>query len=58
MLFDSVTPAETDPLDVIDIAAVYPAELYEIAATPGVGPAMAASVHDHLHTPEDGRATA
>jgi hypothetical protein len=33
MLFASVTPAETDPFDVIDIAAVYPAELYEIAAT-------------------------
>jgi excinuclease ABC subunit C len=30
----------------------------EIAATPGVGPAMAASVHEHLHTPEDGRASA
>jgi len=30
----------------------------EIAATPGVGPAMAAIVHEHLHTPEDGRATA
>jgi excinuclease ABC subunit C len=34
------------------------ASVDEIAATPGVGPAMAASVHDHLHTPEDGRATA
>jgi excinuclease ABC subunit C len=34
------------------------ASVDEIAATPGVGPAMAESVHDHLHTPEDGRATA
>jgi excinuclease ABC subunit C len=34
------------------------ASVDEIAGTPGVGPAMAASVHDHLHTPEDGRATA
>jgi excinuclease ABC subunit C len=34
------------------------ASVEEIAATPGVGPTMAASVHEHLHTPEDGRATA
>ncbi|HJX07128.1 MAG TPA: excinuclease ABC subunit UvrC, partial [Actinomycetota bacterium] len=34
------------------------ASVDEIAGTPGVGPTMAASVHDHLHTPEDGRATA
>jgi excinuclease ABC subunit C len=34
------------------------ASVDEIAATPGVGPAMAANVHEHLHTPEDGRATA
>src|SRR4051794_7417427 len=34
------------------------ASVEEIAATPGVGPAMAANVHEHLHTPEDGRASA
>jgi len=34
------------------------ASVDEIAATPGVGPGMAASVHEHLHAPADGRATA
>jgi excinuclease ABC subunit C len=34
------------------------ASIDEIAATPGVGPAMAASVHEHLHAPADGRASA
>ena len=34
------------------------ASVEEIAATPGVGPQMAATVHDHLHAPVDGRASA
>jgi excinuclease ABC subunit C len=34
------------------------ASVEEIAATPGVGPAVAATVHEQLHTPVDGRATA
>ena len=34
------------------------ASVDEIAATPGVGPATAATVHEHLHAPVDGRASA
>jgi excinuclease ABC subunit C len=30
----------------------------EIAQTPGVGPGVAATIHEQLHTPVDGRATA
>ena len=30
----------------------------EIAATPGVGPALAGTIHEALHTPVDGRASA
>jgi excinuclease ABC subunit C len=34
------------------------ASVAEIAGTPGVGPAVAATIFDHLHAPGDGRATA
>jgi excinuclease ABC subunit C len=34
------------------------ASVAEIAETPGVGPAVAATIHDQLHAPADGRASA
>jgi excinuclease ABC subunit C len=40
------------------LSKIRAASVEEIAATPGVGPAVAATVHKQLHAPVDGRATA